>query len=459
MALLKKIYCGAFLSSFFFNLLNSYTPTPLEIIPITQQELQLKKRVKTDWLFIVYIAGDNDLDYFARRNVEEMKLIGSNENITVAVQLDRHGPTQHTKRLFVAKDVLYQVNADDISSQQKLNSGNAQTLIDCCKWAIESYPANHYALVLWNHGTGILDSIRGKTTNPSELFIFNPANHMLELDRSVDFLSFMEHKNKRDPRGVCFSDTYGSYLTNQKLEFALKTITHEILHDKKFDIIAFDACLMAMIEVADLIAPYSNYMVASEEVELGTGWGYQLVLEPFLEDTLTPEQFAQHMVKSYAKRYEPITKDFTQSALKLDQVKALKNNIDTVSNLLLEASYHQLDYSVKKTIRASRSKRACTCFAEPSYIDLYHFYQNLKEAINFIRLPEEHASLIQQISAALQEGLALITHCVLIQENGKNLVNAHGISIYFPLRTVERSYPETPFAQTTQWLNLLRAVL
>ena len=39
-----------------------------------------------------------------------------------------------------------------------------------------------------------------------------------------------------------------------------------------FDLVGFDACLMASVEVAKIIEPHAKYMIASEEVEPGHGW-------------------------------------------------------------------------------------------------------------------------------------------------------------------------------------------
>jgi len=41
-----------------------------------------------------------------------------------------------------------------------------------------------------------------------------------------------------------------------------------------FDLIGFDACLMATLETAIVLEPYADYMIASEEVEPGIGWYY-----------------------------------------------------------------------------------------------------------------------------------------------------------------------------------------
>ena len=42
----------------------------------------------------------------------------------------------------------------------------------------------------------------------------------------------------------------------------------------RFELIGFDTCLMGSLEKPTAVAPYARYMVASEEVEPGGGWGY-----------------------------------------------------------------------------------------------------------------------------------------------------------------------------------------
>ena len=79
-------------------------------------------------------------------------------------------------------------------------------------------------LVFWNHGTGIIDPATGKIINSVDLFTFNNATHKLDLDRSIGFLDFITILEK-EQRGICWDDSTGHYLTNQKLEEALSYIT------------------------------------------------------------------------------------------------------------------------------------------------------------------------------------------------------------------------------------------
>ncbi len=236
-----------------------------------------------------------------------------------------------------------------------MDSGDPQTLISCCSWAIENYPAHNYALIFWNHGTGPLDPASGRIINPTELFTFNPLNNKFELDRTIGFFDFINaHKNV--DRGICWDDTTGNYLTNQKLEIALEAIQQGPLQGQQFAIIGFDACLMSTIEIANLIKKYAKIMVGSQEVELGTGWHYQRVLSPFQFNTLNPAEFSAHIVHMYGATYNTVTDDYTQSAIDLQTLDLLEANINQVSQLLMGCIKNQKNNSATNVLQASRHK-------------------------------------------------------------------------------------------------------
>src|SRR5260221_2814251 len=129
---------------------------------------------------MIYMAADNDLRPFAARNIQQMANIGSNQNITIVVHLDIRisGNKKITRRYLIEKDQVIHIDPYNPLTQQ-MDSGNPSTLISCCEWAIKNYPANEYDLILWNHGTGILEPPHGTIINPMDLFVFNPATHRL----------------------------------------------------------------------------------------------------------------------------------------------------------------------------------------------------------------------------------------------------------------------------------------
>lgn len=109
------------------------------------------------------------------------------------------------------------------------NMGQPETLSFFLKYAREHYPAKRYGLILWDHGGGPIGGICADTQ-------FNG-----------DSLSLAELRTALEDAG----------LSRQRLEF-----------------IGFDACLMATLETALAVAPFANYMIASQETEPGDGWNY-----------------------------------------------------------------------------------------------------------------------------------------------------------------------------------------
>jgi len=417
-------------------------------------------RSKKQWTVIIFMAADNDLRGFAARNIKQMAAIGSNSflNIVVELHIRISGNKKITRRYFIENGKINHVNATDPHSQ-RMDSGDQQTLISCCQWAMRDYPADQYALILWNHGTGIVDPTGGRIVHATELFTFNPAINKLELDRSVGFLDFIE---RLDPehRGICWDDSSGNYLTNQKLQEALDHICDNFLGGRKIAIIGFDACLMAMVEIADLIKHRGHIMVGSQEVELGTGWNYQLVLSQFLQGSPTPSDFGRHIVHMYEKTYNKVTNDYTLSAIDLDNINKLDGNINAVSHALLECLNNQLNNSVRISIKNCRDKGNCTHFDEPSYIDLHHFYTNLYAHIGNLQVTGDNANNAKQhLGQLLQEGCALLQELALANTASKNLAKARGLSIYFPERKIHFSYYKTPFAKNNEWASFLTQYL
>ena len=111
--------------------------------------------------------------------------------------------------------------------------------------------------------------------------------------------------------------------------------------------------------------------------------------------------------------------------------------------------------AVMQAIRASRSRKSCTHFDEPSYIDLHHFYSNLQQNIQQNSVSRSQRGLVAQLHAKLSQGKRLITQAVLANTVGKNLSNARGISIYFPEQRIHPSYSQTSFARSNAWYQLI----
>lgn len=415
-------------------------------------------REKKDWTFIVYVAADNNLRDFAPRNIKQMGSIGSNKNINILVHIDIRlsGQKKMTRRYIVNKGDTIQV---DIPNEKiPMDSGDPQSLISACRWAITEFPAEHYALIFWNHGTGIIDPYGKRSFNTNNLMVFNPNSGSFELDRSYSYIDLIE-ESATDPKGICWDDSTGNYLTNQKLEFALQEITTKYLGGAKFDIIGFDACLMAMLEVAEIIKRYADIMIASQEVEPGPGQRYDEALSLFHAGSPDPLTFARHWVNSFAKAYKVggismAFADYTQSAVDLNAIEPLEKNIDKLGQLFLKGLTED-PQNYRNIILNSRSKRLCTHFNEPTYIDLHHFYQNI---LRHVIAGDIKGATAAEVRTTVEIGINLINKAVIHNASGPHLTGAKGISIYFPEKRIHPSYKKSNFAKNN-WAKFMTSFL
>lgn len=404
-------------------------------------------------LWMEYIACDNDLYRWAILNLQDMAKVGSNDYLTIVAQVDCLGAHGKTKRLHVLPNKIMEV-----SYGQKLDFGAVDTLVDFVEWAVRTYPADEYVLNFWNHGSGFYDPTMGhnhKINSADGLFYFNPKTQLLEIDRSLPYILLDE----REPRGVCFCDTTQSYLSNVKLFDALTRITQFL--GKKLSIIGFDACLMQMIEVVTQVKQFADYVVASPEVELASGWQYDYVFEPFNHEFLETSVLAHHIVASYERAYKNRTADYTLSAIDTRYVDDVIFAIDEVAHAFLTLLSFDHTKFIKKTLLACRHKNVCTTFSEPTYIDVHHFFKNVKAAL--VTLPVEpqvaaYSAAIRTVEDALDRALACIEKAVHANVKGRNVPHSSGLSIYFPEKRIDVSYGTLIFGKN-KWHDFIKMMV
>ena len=97
----------------------------------------------------------------------------------------------------------------------------------------------------------------------------------------------------------------------------------------RFDLVGFDACLMASVEVAQAFQGTAGLLVASEETEPAHGWNYRHVVPAYvrMDDTV---DYAKSLVDNYV---DPASHPFedsgkTLSVLDLDQFSAFAAKLD-----------------------------------------------------------------------------------------------------------------------------------
>jgi hypothetical protein len=188
------------------------------------------------WTILVYSIADTDLEPFMMDDVTEMGSVGSGPGLNIVGLVDRSadysadpvlglGDWQGAKLLHVQEG-----SAEVLNDLGDVNTGDPQLLADFITTSVTNFPAARYSLIISDHGA----SWPGVGGDESSQF---DTLSLAELEAGIQ-----------------------AGLAGAGLD--------------KFDLLGFDACLMATYEVASELAPYADRLLASQELEPGHGWDY-----------------------------------------------------------------------------------------------------------------------------------------------------------------------------------------
>jgi len=398
------------------------------------------------WTMLVYLAGDNNLDQEGIKDMAEMAKVGSTPNVDVVVQFDRAGKKAVTARYHVSKGGGC-VEKDRVMVLPETNTGDPQVLIDFIAWGVQNYPAQHYLLVLWNHGSGWSEDDVYRHTKITRRKLPQPTILTYSPLRSALFSTTLEEMAGPGAGvGIAYDDANRDFLDNAELKKCLQA-AYAQTGGRKVDVLGFDACLMNMIEVVYQLKDTVAIAVGSEETEPGAGWPYDLILSALAKKpSLTPVQLGQTIVKQYYQSYLNTTEAVTQSALNLARIDGLAAAVD----VLADALKANLTTDVKKAI--ARMLRDCQRFYYPDYLDLYDLARLLKDYIAVPAIKTAAQGVMSALRTSASKGFVVAN-----KRLGSSVARAKGISIYFPSRAISPFYKNLDYATGHRWDDFLKA--
>lgn len=336
---------------------------------------------------LVYMIG-SDLESnggMATTDIDEMMQAKYGENVHVIIQTG--GAKEWWKSGVDGKTVnageiqRYQVFSgakELIDTQPKKNMGSAESLGEFLKWGVETFPAEKYIAILWNHGGGTVDGY-----GYDELF----NDEHIELDELREAFA------------------QGGY---------------------RFDIVGFDACLMATMETAYALKDYTHYMIASEETEWGKGWYYTDWLNALGNNPeLDTEEIGKRIVDGYTDSVEsesyyaftmgenaeptPCTLSLLNLEKADDAYRCISSYFENAKDRMLNGGYNDL-------AEARQNAR--------SYGSVDAAYVSQVDVIDFL----SKAGLATE--AELEKQLSGSNGFITYERN--NYEGSHGLAMYFP---------------------------
>lgn len=336
-----------------------------------------------DWTFLVYVIGDTDLEPFALFDLAEMAAVDPSDRVNIVALVDRHpkfsddgilnvSDWEDTKLLLVERDGF-----TELAGGQELNLGSADTLAAFVEAGLTTFPAERSALVFWDHGGGWLGMGPDETDG---LDILDMADISEGLRRGLD------------AAGV-----------------------------SRLDLIGFDACLMSTYAVANVVAPYGDFLLSSQELEPGHGWNYEALSVITENPTASPVELGDAIISGFAEQANTFGtgSDITLSLLDLRAVENFTASFGSVVEAL-QADPAELGPTL---VAARRDVLAFGRNPDP---------QLDANMVDLGQLLDHLASGTGDVASAATAARSALDAAVVSNTTGPATVGASGLAIYFP---------------------------
>jgi|KBSMisStandDraft_5_1062788.scaffolds.fasta_scaffold08597_5 hypothetical protein len=374
------------------------------------------------WSVMVFMAaepdpGAKDLSQEAEDDIKEMQSVGSGDYLNIYFQLHSKGTAQ---RCYVQKDGKNERRITVKESVRDATDGSA--LVDFVRWVLEGpnhSPGDYTMLVLWGH---------------AYQFAFGHA----VTGEGIDGIDFAE-------LAAVFSKT------------------------PRLNVVGFDACDLATIEVCYQLQPFADYLVASEVGIPLPGWPYDRVLDriryPQGKRLMGPAELGSYIVRRFCERYQAQDRAVSLSLLDLSWASKLVELTEILARKLAVA----VDADAGELELVSDLFVQSQTFADKPFVDVADLCVNL----------QRHSSDLEVQEAAGQLGDVLMSPTPVAPNqsatgngrpfvaehgcNGSETAKLHGVSLYAPHVALDADafeasspwYQKFTFATKTHWAELV----
>ncbi len=369
--------------------------------------------VQKKWTIMVFINAANDLYYASDLNMNQMEEVAGNDDVRFVVQWKQSRDVfpassfDGVRRYLVKPDNTSEIKSELVQanltngSGMALDMGDPDTLNDFITWAKTYYPADRYALVLWNHGNGWRRSPQDEAT-----------------------------------RAFSYDDQYGTSIKTWQ--------TDEALMGHTFDIIAWDASLMQMMEVAYEARDYADFIVGSEESPPADGYPYDDVFRPFRDN---PDASTSNLTKAFVDgmlNHPPYaTRKITQSSIDTSELGNVATALSALADQLI---IHKDDPNLISAVQAARNQAQAYSQTSTRYY---------RDIIDLCEILESQPNVPGSVVTASANVRQAVSNAIVWEGHNNQSANSHGLSVDFSpgniFLPVRPDYIQLKFAIDTNW--------
>lgn len=348
---------------------------------------QAKSGSKT-WNLLSLIAHDNDLSSAGNHYRQAAEDLASYTNLHTAMVYD--SPGNNGIQLMGFNGQWF--NQGD----QEINSGSVDYVSTFLKWSRSYAPAQNTALVLADHGGGIV-------------------------------------------RGIMFDDSAG-HVGMDIPDLA------RVLAAQPVQLLMFDACLMNMLEVAYELREGAGVLIGAESVTYAGSWPYAAI-GAAMNPGGTPEAVAKRVTDAIG----PNVYRATVSAIRTSGAQAAAQALDKLSRAALAKM--KSDPAFARELRDAIGKGQSYKFNDDRRFALYNSYRDMVSVMKQLSAVSDSA-----VAEAAREAEAAARAMVIASWRDTNhYPDSNGVSLYAPVDgTVDLGYAKTSgMARETQWDEFL----
>lgn len=373
------------------------------------------------WKLLVYIAADNSLYADAQVSLQEITSASLFSNVETIVQID--GPSAELSSRYRcsggSKKLIWEA-PDNYTGDRKVRLEDF--LAASVDHPVES---KRIFLVLWGHGAG-LDHVYFYKNPPAvpaaPTHLPVPAATGVALAVANAAPNEVTHTIQFQPAELLNGNNANRYVDDIALAGVLTNFSKSM--NQKIDLLGFDACMMAMVEIWHEIRDSTSLVVASDE-ELPKGsWPYALILSDLAKyPGMDASTLSTVIVSRFLERY----------SMQGHRTRVSLSAVDLSGCIPLSLAMRDLVGELAKVARNGQDRRrifrardSSRTSDEVTYIDLGMFCNELSES--FADSTGVHITA-DAVLAVLKQYPYVIYHRDF-KENEP--LNAYGVALYFP---------------------------
>lgn len=402
------------------------------------------------WTVLIYMNAANNLQPFSLVNVAQMASVGSNANLNIVLQWKQSSSSQShffstvsiyttpsfvgTRRYLIKKHSAVDINAiapPNVTTDSSVvgnttsldpdrlanpaadtltdngnptaDMGDYRTLLDFVQWGTRTYPADHIAVVVWDHGSAALNVI-----NRSALHAGTAPNGPV-LTRIA---------TKPITRGLSQDCTTGNQIATQQIPLGLVNPMQPI------DALIIDCSLQGTTEMAYDARNSARVYIASEESPPGLGYPYDVWLTYIQNTVAGPCDIGSNLITDTLAAF-PAETDITQSMIDLSMMTSVGTALNAFG-----ASLAKYESSQAALLKSDRQAAQYFDFAE--YKDLYDFADIVRRNSTAPSDLQASAGTLESTLLGTNGAVLMSAHGAAVSSSGFSEKLASGLSIFLP---------------------------